>query len=119
MSIGKMIHDRRIALGLTLEDVGAYCGVGKATVQRWETGAIRNMRRDKLALLANILHLSPVDLINDETEKVENIDMDRLEAMHQNPRLGLLFDRQRTMSEADIEFMLQFADRIVKERDND
>lgn len=44
---------------------------------------------------------------------------DRLEALHQNPKLGLLFDRQKNMSEADIDFMLNVADRITKENYGD
>ena len=55
----------------------------------------------------------------DQTEYVSlgtaMTDDDRLEALHQNPKLGMLFDRQRRMSDADIDFMLQMADRIVKE----
>ena len=46
-------------------------------------------------------------------------DQEVLEALHQDPRLGLLFDRTRKMSHDDVEFMLQFADRILKERDGD
>ena len=45
------------------------------------------------------------------------VDMDRLEDLHQNPRLGMLFDRTRKMSGADIDFMIQMADRILGERD--
>jgi transcriptional regulator with XRE-family HTH domain len=46
-------------------------------------------------------------------------DYDRLEALHQNPRLGMLFDHSRKMSKEDVDFMIQFAERILKERDND
>jgi transcriptional regulator with XRE-family HTH domain len=42
-------------------------------------------------------------------------DNDRLEALHQNPKLSLLFDRSRKMSDKDIDFMLQMADRIMGE----
>lgn len=55
----------------------------------------------------------------DQTEYVSlgttMTDDDRLEALHQNPKLGLLFDRQRRMSEEDIDFMLNVAERITKE----
>lgn len=47
----------------------------------------------------------------------DRVNLDRLEALHQNPRLGMLFDRQRNMSESDIEMMLMLADRIMKERE--
>jgi transcriptional regulator with XRE-family HTH domain len=50
-------------------------------------------------------------------EKVANEE--RLEALHNNPKLGMLFDRTRKMSQADVDFMLQMADRILKERDGD
>ena len=46
-------------------------------------------------------------------------DQERLEALHQNPRLGLLFDRSRKMTDKDIDFMLQMADRILGERDGE
>jgi transcriptional regulator with XRE-family HTH domain len=52
-------------------------------------------------------------------ENLSDEDQQRLEALHQDPRLGLLFDRTRKMSHDDVEFMLQFADRILKERDGD
>ena len=64
MDIAEMIMNRRKELGLTLEEVGAACGVGKSTVRKWETGFIKNMKRDKLALLASVLHLDPSDLID-------------------------------------------------------
>ena len=65
---GKMIRERRLALGLTLEQVGDFCGVGKSTVRKWENGIIQNMRRDKIAMLAAILQMDPVDLIGDDVQ---------------------------------------------------
>lgn len=50
---------RRNELGLTLEEVGNIVGVGKSTVRKWETGAIENMKRDKIVKLANALKVSP------------------------------------------------------------
>lgn len=44
-------------------------------------------------------------------------DHDRLEALHQRPNLRMLFDRQRNMSDEDIDFMLKFADKITKEQE--
>ena len=64
MDFGNMIRDRRHELGLTLEEVGNIVGVGKSTVRKWESGTIRNLRRDKIALLAKALQLEPVDLLD-------------------------------------------------------
>ena len=63
--ISKKISDRRKQLGLTLEDVGNAVGVSKTTVQRWESGLIKNMGRDKVAALANVLQLPAVELISE------------------------------------------------------
>lgn len=43
-------------------------------------------------------------------------DLERLEALHQNPKLGLLFDRSRKMSHEDVELMLRLAEKITGER---
>lgn len=66
MNIGAMIYSRRKELGLTLEDVGNYVGVSKSTVKKWETGYIKNMRRDKIALLSELLHLDPINFVAEE-----------------------------------------------------
>lgn len=116
--IANKIKARRLELGLTLEDVAQAVGVGRSTVRKWETGMIKNMGRDKIAALAKVLQISPVELVP-ASGSVRSEDEERLEALHQNPRLGLLFDRSRKMSSEDVDFMLQMADRILKERDPD
>ena len=119
--IGKIIYERRKELGLTLEEVGKAVGVGKSTVRKWENGMIKNMGRDKLAALASVLRLNPVMLVPMPGDQLDlhmfgpDEDRERLEALHQDPRLGMLFDRTRKMSKEDVDFMLQMADRILTE----
>lgn len=57
------LEQRRKELGLTLEEVGNFVGVSKSTVKKWETGYIDNMKRDKIALLAQILEVSPLSIL--------------------------------------------------------
>ena len=125
-SIGRKMYNRRKALGLTLEEVGQAVGVGKSTVRRWENGMIRNMGRDKIAALARVLHMDPVEFVpgdddfSDHPDQyADREDLERLEALHQDPRLGLLFDHSRKMKPEDVDFMIQMAERIIKERDAD
>ena len=61
----ELIRNRRKELGITLEEIGSYVGVSKATVQRWETGGIANMRRDRIKKLSEILQLDAEQLIGD------------------------------------------------------
>lgn len=66
------LKQRRKELGLTLEEIGDIVGVGKSTVRKWENGQIDNMKRDKIALLAKALHISPLDIIYDmKSSKVD------------------------------------------------
>jgi len=122
--IANKIKARRMELGLTLEEVGQAVGVGKSTVRKWENGLIKNMGRDKIAALAKVLQMDPVEFVpgdapfsNHQKRYADSVDLDRLEALHQNPRLGLLFDHSSKMSPEDVDFMIQMAERIIKERD--
>lgn len=69
MSINELIKIRRRELGLTLEEIASAVGVTKSTVRKWETGDIKNMRRDKMALLADILKIPPTSLLYEDYEK--------------------------------------------------
>ncbi|MBQ2931304.1 MAG: helix-turn-helix transcriptional regulator [Clostridia bacterium] len=57
------INTKRKELGLTLEEIAKYVGVSKSTVKKWESGYIKNMRRDKIKKLAAILDVSPIDIL--------------------------------------------------------
>lgn len=57
------INERRKQLNLTLKEIAEYVGVSEATVSRWESGNIANMRRDRIAALAQILKVSPIDIM--------------------------------------------------------
>lgn len=72
MNINSKLKDRRLELGLTLEEVGNIVGVGKSTVRKWETGAIENMKRDKIALLAKALKVSPSFIMGWDENASEN-----------------------------------------------
>jgi len=124
---GKKLQLRRKELGMTLEDVGQAVGVGRSTVLRWEKGMIKNMRRDKIAELAKVLQMSPLEFIRFRTDpnlqlsvKVSSDeDQQRLEALHQNPKLRMLFDIQKTLTDSDLNAVLGVVNAIAKERGDD
>lgn len=60
ISIGALLKQRRKELSLTQRQIAQEVGVTEATVSRWESGDIDNMRRDKIAGLANALKMSPL-----------------------------------------------------------
>lgn len=59
MEIKDKIKSRRLELGLTLDEVAQKIGVAASTFQRYESGEIKNMRRDKVKKIADVLELSP------------------------------------------------------------
>lgn len=67
-SMNERISARRKELGLTLDEVAAFIGVNKGTVSRWESGEIDNMRRDKIAKLAEVLKVSPLFIMGMEDD---------------------------------------------------
>lgn len=105
------------AKGITQADICRELNVSSATASDWCSGK-KYPRVDAMQRLADLLGVMFSTLTNENGLK-DYEDQQRLEALHQNPALGLLFDRTRKMSHEDVEFMLQFADRILKERDGD
>ena len=59
MEIKDILKNRRTELGLTQLDVANAVGVSEATVSRWESGDIANMKRSRIASLASVLKMSP------------------------------------------------------------
>ena len=62
-NMGNIIKRLRIENNMTLEQLGDKVGVGKSTVRKWENGMIANMRRDKIAKIADVFNVSPSYLI--------------------------------------------------------
>lgn len=60
MEIKDIIRNRRLELGLTMKELAARVGVSEGTISRWESGGIANMKRDKVALLSQVLGI-PID----------------------------------------------------------
>ena len=78
MKANEVIRIRRLDLGLTQKEVADRCGVTEATVSRWESGDIKNMRRDKIATLARVLDIPPAVLMDWESFDEEMIERRKL-----------------------------------------
>jgi len=59
MDFKDKIKKLRSNLNLTLKEVAERVGVSEATIQRYESGEIKNVRRDKILALANALQTTP------------------------------------------------------------
>lgn len=126
MKVNELISNRRKELGLTLEEVANKVGVSKSTVKKWESGFIKNMRRDKMALLADALQISPMDLLEDDNDDTNNgyytdPEVAQIaEELRTDPNRRILFDATRDLSKADIDIVLNLIDGLkAKEGKND
>lgn len=107
-SIGKKLYARRKELSLTQKQIADYVGVTEATVSRWESGEIDNMRRDKIANLARVLKVSPL-LIMGLTEEETQSDSKNFVSDTDETRL---LDGYRELNEADKNFVLGMIGRL-------
>ena len=105
------------ARGITQADICRELNVSSATASDWCTGK-KYPRVDAMQRLADLLGVQ-FSTLTTENGLQNYEDQQRLEALHQDPALRMLFDRTRKMSHADVEFMLQMAERIKKERDGE
>lgn len=102
MEIKDILKNRRIELGLTMKEVSEIVGVSEATISRWESGDIANMRRDKIAALANALQMSPAVIMGWEQPPAYYINDDTAKAaqeLFERPGMRVLFDAARTVSD--------------------
>jgi len=103
--------------GISQADICRELNVSSATVSDWCNGK-KHPRPDAIGRLADLLGVR-FSMLTTEEGPMNYEDQQRLEALHQNPRLGLLFDHTMKMKSADVDFMIQMAERIVKELDAD
>ena len=117
VNIGKLIHDRRIELGMTMKELGEKCDVSEATISRYESGNIKNMRRDVVAALAKALQINPKVLMNwgdDEPAYYVDPETARLaQAAANDPDMKLLLDAKRDLSPEDMKMIIDLAKRLL------
>lgn len=76
MEIGERIKSRRTQLGLSAEQLAEMVGVSPATIYRYESGDIKNMRVKMLRPIANALKTSPEWLMGWNSQGVLTWSMD-------------------------------------------
>ena len=67
--IMKRMKDRREELNMSYQTLSEKVGISKSTLQRYETGYIKNMPVDKLEEIAAALEVSPAYLMGWKEEK--------------------------------------------------
>ncbi len=63
MTTGEIIKKHRKKMGMSQEELGNRVGVNKAAVQKWESGAVQNIKRSTLKQLSELFNISPTELL--------------------------------------------------------
>ena len=74
MTIGERIKLKRLENQMTLLEVADLIGVKEATVQRYESGEIKNLKQRTIARLAEIFHTTPAYLMGWEEKNTPNTE---------------------------------------------
>lgn len=100
MDIGARIKQLRERRGLTLEQVGEYVGVNKATVQRYESGEI-DIKRNVAIKLAEVLHSDPAYIMGWADDLPDNVI--QMPPMRRVPHVGSIACGEPILAEQNIE----------------
>ena len=130
MEIKDILKQKRKSLGLTMKDVARACDVSEATVSRWESGNIGDMKRSRIAALADILQISPAIIVGtvddpnfSQLGDYENIEylknqpelLELYKEIVENDQLAILFDKAKKLEPKDLEQILKIIDTFNKE----
>lgn len=117
--MSKRIYNLRKEQNKTLEDIAKIVGVGKSTVRKWETGMIANMRRDKIAKLAEALNTTPAYLMGweDETEKKKNTTTSEPDKLSQKEKQLILDFRSLNSQGQELILQQMFMAKEVYKKD--
>lgn len=64
------IKERRVAMGLTQEELAEKLGLQKSAIAKYENGRVENIKRSVIKNMAEILHCKPSYLLAFEDEPV-------------------------------------------------
>ena len=70
MNVKDIIKFHRERLGFSMNELAEKVGVSEATISRWESGEIANMRRDRIATLASVLQIAPSAFVGEAHEPI-------------------------------------------------
>ena len=91
-NIMNRIQSRRLELKLSYQDLASKTNMSKSTLQRYETGSIKNMPVDKLGIIATALDVSPLWLLgfdeNENNNKLSDEEQQHIEDLRKLNDIG-------------------------------
>lgn len=102
--IAKRLKARRTALGMTYQELAEKASMSKSTLQRYETGAIKNIPIARLQALSSALDMSPNELIGVQTDPKQDAPAILAEALDEDDLV--ILEYYHTLSSDQKAFLL-------------
>lgn len=110
------LRNLRIQRGLTQVELADRLGTSQSSITAWESER-REPDFKTIKRLADFFRVPLSALLPSESEP-DNLGA-IAESLHQNPKLRLLFDRSKFLSDSDLDAVLAVVAAIQKERGDD
>jgi len=115
MNFHTKLRNLRIQRGMTQMELAEALGTSQSSVASWEIGRrepdFKTIKRLSAFFDVPMSTLLPSDDITDE-EFIDTV----AQSLHQNPKLRLLFDRSKFLSDDDLDAVLSVVNAISRER---
>lgn len=88
--LNKRIKEKRTALGLTLVELASKVGVRDATIQRYESGEIKNIKKSTIVKLAKALNTTPAYLMGWEEDSIDIFSIPNITPIPKTKKIPLI-----------------------------
>lgn len=115
-SVQQRIKSRRIELGLTYQELADKTGMSKSTLQRYETGFIKNLPLDRLWILSEALETTPnwilsIDTADDLPKQQYDIFLDNMNFLMKKLRIN--YRKLSSLSDLPASLIKSIMDRDI------
>ena len=115
MTFGEKLKQLRTSRFMSQQKLADELGISQSAVAAYE----RNFREPDFAMIQKIADYFMVpfsSLMPSDGEPDKELVQQIAESFHANPKLGLLFDRSRYLSESDLDAVIAVVNAIQRER---
>lgn len=119
MRFGDNLRNLRIQRKMTQMELSEKLQTSQSSITAWENGT-RQPDFSTVARISSFFNVPMSALIPSAENMDETFVGSVAESLHQNPKLRMLFDRSKFLSDSDLDAVLSVVNAISRERgDND
>lgn len=118
MNFHTKLRNLRLSRGLTQMEVAEGLGSSQASVTSWETGR-REPDFATIKRISEYFNVPMSSLLPSEDVADENYISSMSQSIAQNPKLRLLFDRTKFLSDSDLDAIIAIVNALAKDHANE